>query len=35
MLSRSSELGKSIGRLAAKLSGLEAEVSRKRFTFFK
>ena len=35
MLSRSSELGKSIGRLAAKLSGLEGKVSRKRFTFFK
>jgi pilus assembly protein CpaE len=35
MLSRSSELGKSIGRLAAKLSGLEEVVSRKRFTFFK
>ena len=34
MLSRSSELGKSIGRLAARLAGLE-EVSRKRFTFFK
>jgi pilus assembly protein CpaE len=35
MLSRSSELGKSIGRLASRLSGLEQEVSRKRFTFFK
>lgn len=35
MLSRSSELGKSMGRLAAKLSGMEEEVSRKRFTFFK
>jgi pilus assembly protein CpaE len=35
MLSRSSELGKSIGRLATKLSGLEQEVARKRFSFFK
>ena len=34
MLSRSSELGKSIAKLALRLSGLE-EVSRKRFTFFK
>jgi pilus assembly protein CpaE len=35
MLSRSSELGKSIGRLAARLSGLEEAVSRKRFGFFR
>jgi pilus assembly protein CpaE len=35
MLSRSSELGKSIGRLAIKLSGMEEEVARKRFSFFK
>jgi pilus assembly protein CpaE len=34
MLSRSSELGKSIAKLASRLSGLE-EVSRKRFTLFK
>ena len=35
MLSRSSELGKSIAKLASRLSGSEEEVSRKRFTFFK
>jgi len=35
MLSRSSELGKSMGRLAARLSGLEEEVAKKRFGFFK
>jgi pilus assembly protein CpaE len=35
MLSRSSELGKSIGRLATKLSGLEEKVARKRFSFFR
>lgn len=35
MLSRSSDLGKSIAKLASRLSGLEEEVSRKRFTFFK
>ena len=35
MLSRSSELGKSIAKLASRLSGSEEEVSRKRFTLFK
>jgi pilus assembly protein CpaE len=34
MLARTSELGKSIARLAAKLGGLEEENTKKRFTLF-